>query len=207
VPRIVCISDTHTHHWNLNIPDGDILVHAGDSTRIGKPEEIQDFNRWLGTLPHPHKVIISGNHDFSFQTDGPAARSWITNAHYLQDSGVELCGLKFWGSPWQPRFFDWAFNLERGSALKYFWDQIPQDTDVLITHSPPFGILDQTARGEPVGCEELRKAVIRIGPKLHVFGHIHEDYGQRKVADTLCVNAATCTLKYKPTNSPIVVDL
>ena len=102
------------------------------------------------------------------------ARSWITNAHYLCDESLTLDGVKFYGSPWQPRFFDWAFNKDRGAPLKAIWDKIPLDTDVLITHGPPHGILDLTFDKIKAGCEELLLAVQRIKPKVHVFGHIHE---------------------------------
>jgi len=91
---------------------------------------------------------------------------------------VIIEGVKFYGSPWQPRFFDWAFNLDRGEEIKKKWDLIPMDTDVLITHGPPYGILDLTHEGEKVGCEELMKAVLRVQPKIHIFGHIHEAYGE-----------------------------
>jgi Icc-related predicted phosphoesterase len=128
--------------------------------------------------------------------------------HYLQDSGVEINGVKFWGSPWQPWFHDWAFNLKTSTQLRSKWNLIPTDTDVLLTHGPPFGILDRTQRtGESVGCHELLLAVRRVSPKLHVFGHIHEGYGMKQVGETLFANASTCTLQYRPTNSPVVVDL
>jgi predicted phosphodiesterase len=204
--RIVCISDTHAQHRNLVVPDGDVLVHAGDFTRSGSEKDVRDFDAWLGALPHRHKVIIAGNHDFCFEYD-PAARGWISNAHYLQDEGLTLDGVRFWGSPWQPRFFDWAFNLDRGAPLRRVWALIPSDTDVLITHGPPFGILDTTSRGEPVGCEELLGAVRRVRPRLHVFGHIHEDHGEQTLGPTHFVNASCCNLRYRAEQPAIVVEL
>jgi Icc-related predicted phosphoesterase len=102
---------------------------------------------------------------------------------------------------------DWAFNLQRGPALREKWALIPEGTDVLITHGPPFGILDWTARGERVGCEDLLEAVRRVKPRLHVFGHIHEGYGEHEQDGTRFVNASICTEAYQPTNAPIVVDV
>ncbi|MDP2317611.1 MAG: metallophosphatase domain-containing protein [Pseudomonadota bacterium] len=204
--RVVCISDTHTLHDQLSIPEGDVLVHAGDLTRRGSREDVRAFDAWLGSLPHPHKVVIAGNHDFCFERV-PDARSWITQATYLQDEGCVVAGLRVWGSPWQPRFFDWAFNLDRGAPLREKWDRIPSDTEVLLTHGPPNGVLDRTWDGSRVGCEELRAAVARVRPRLHVFGHIHEAYGREEQDGTVFVNACSCDLEYEPVQAPIVVDL
>jgi predicted phosphodiesterase len=204
--RIVCISDTHGLHDRLAVPEGDILVHAGDLSVRGERNEIESFDRWLGTLPHAHKVLIAGNHDFAFQ-DEPAARSWITNALYLQDEEATVAGLRFYGSPWQPRFFDWAFNLSRGAELRAVWDKIPSGIDVLVTHGPPAGVLDQTDDGRRVGCADLLEAVQRVAPRLHVFGHIHEAHGERAEGRTLFVNACSCDLRYRPVQPPIVVEL
>jgi Icc-related predicted phosphoesterase len=194
-------------HSAITVPDGDVLVHTGDATKLGKEAQIVEVNRWLGTLPHKHKILISGNHDFGFERD-PAMRDRMTNAIYLQDSGVTIDGIEFYGSPWQPRFYNWAFNLDRGTPLKAIWDKVPETTQVLLTHGPPFGILDMTERGEPVGCEELRKLVFRLPRlKLHVFGHIHEAYGETFQGGTYFVNASICDLRYRPVNPPIVVDI
>jgi len=204
--RIVCVSDTHSLHDGVVVPDGDVLVHTGDLSRRGSREDVRSFDRWLGELPHAHKVVIAGNHDFCFERD-PAARGWITNALYLQDEGCVVAGLKMWGSPWQPRFFDWAFNLDRGAPLREKWDLVPGDTDVLLTHGPPHGVLDKTWDGLDVGCEALSAAVARVRPRLHVFGHIHEGYGRLERDGTVFVNACACNLEYEPVQPPIVVDL
>lgn len=207
--KIVCISDTHNLHSKCKeIPTGDILIHAGDLTRKGDLEDVRSFNAWLKDLPHKHKLIIAGNHDFCFERTPKEARSLITNGIYLEDEEIIIDGLKFYGSPWQPWFFNWAFNLRRGAPLKEKWEQIPDDTDILITHGPPHGILDKVMMGDKVGCEEL---LIRLGSleklKLHVFGHIHEACGIHEYQGIKMVNASTCTLSYKPTNEPIVVEL
>ncbi len=207
--RIVCLSDTHNRQGRFSVPEGDILVHAGDLTGGGTLPEIAAVNVWLGRLPHRHKIVIAGNHDFLFEEENLLARSLITNATYLQDSVAEVEGLKVWGSPWQPWFYDWAFNLRRGEALREKWEMIPEDTDILITHGPPMGILDRTASGEQVGCEELRDRIAGMSapPKLHVFGHIHEARGTHKTPRTTYVNASVCDLSYRPVNEPIVIDL
>lgn len=192
----------------MEIPDGDLLIHAGDVSSRGGMNEIRDFNEWLGTLPHPHKVIISGNHDFGFERYPKEAEALITNAKYLNDSGITIEGLKIWGSPIQPWFYDWAFNRKRGKDIRKHWDMIPTDTDILITHGPPFGILDNTERSEKVGCADLMDIIQhRVRPRLHVFGHIHEAYGQQQVEDTLFVNASMVNLAYRPVNQAIVVEL
>jgi Icc-related predicted phosphoesterase len=204
--RIVCLSDIHSKFDGLVVPDGDLLVVAGDLTGRGTPRELMQFNSWLYTLPHRHKVVIAGNHDFALERD-PAARELLTAATYLQDRLVQIEGLRIYGSPWQPRFFDWAFNLDRGPAIRAKWDRIPAGLDLLVTHGPPHGVLDRTLRGQEVGCEELRLAVQRVRPRLHVFGHIHPGYGQLEQDGVHYVNASTCTQAYQPTNPPIVVEL
>ncbi len=200
--RIVCLSDTHGNHRRLAVPEGDLLLHAGDITRRGELDILEDFNRWLGELPHPQKLIIAGNHDFCFEREPEAARAAITNARYLQDDAVEISGLKFWGAPWQPWFFNWAFNLHRGDALAAKWALIPGNTDVLMTHGPPFEILDRTTRGYDVGCRDLLERLGQFKPKLHLFGHIHEAAGVRWKDGTLFVNAS----QEWDGAEPIVVD-
>ena len=211
MPRLVCISDTHLVHERTDypVPDGDVLIHAGDATRRGDADEIERFVEWFAGLPHPHKIFVAGNHDFLFETDPPTAEALLgPDIVYLRDSGVELEGLRFWGSPWQPVFFNWAFNLPRGEPLREKWRLIPQDTDVLITHGPPHLIGDRTARGVDAGCVDLLDEVTnRIRPAAHVFGHIHEGYG-RIVRDGLrFLNASSCDLRYRLVNPPLVLDL
>jgi Icc-related predicted phosphoesterase len=214
--RIVCISDTHNCSGQFDVPEGDILVHAGDATINGTIEEICNFNSWFSALPHPHKVLIAGNHDWLFERDNAAARSLLSdNITYLQDSSAEIAGLKFFGSPWQPVFYQWAFNLPRGSEMAQKWAHIPDDIDILITHGPPNGILDQVPRSpsgsSPEGCEELRKRIEHITSKgklkLHIFGHIHCGYGIQEEMGVKFINACTCDESYLPTNPPIVIDI
>ncbi|MBX7219371.1 MAG: metallophosphatase domain-containing protein [Blastocatellia bacterium] len=205
--RLVAISDTHSKHGQLEIPAGDVLIHAGDFTRIGSLDDIAEFNRWLGTLPHRHKIIIAGNHDWGFQLAPEPARMLITNAMYLQDSGATVAGVRFWGSPWQPWFMDWAFNLKYPAELREKWDLIPADTEVLITHGPPLGFGDRTMNGHAAGCGELLAAIRRIRPKVHICGHIHEGYGAVTHQGTAFINASSCDFHYQAINPPIVWDL
>jgi Icc-related predicted phosphoesterase len=206
--KIVCISDMHSMYRQIDMPDGDILVVAGDMTNVGSSDEIMDFSRWLEDQPHKYKLVVAGNHDWGFyRRDFPGlCLENIPNTFYLEDSGVNIEGINFYGSPWQPEFCNWAFNLPRGDKLAEVWAKIPLNTDVLVTHSPPWGILDTVRDSLPLGCQDLLDRVNMVKPKLHVFGHIHYSYGYRKFLDTMYVNAAICTERYKPTNQPIVVD-
>ena len=206
--RIVCLSDTHNCNEEIAVPAGDILIHAGDATIRGTIDEIVLFNEWFSSLPHPYKIFVAGNHDWLFEIDPKLAKSLFTESViYLQDSLVEIEGLKIYGSPWQPWFFDWAFNLSRGEPLAEKWKLIPEDTDILITHGPPFGILDFPPNGFSVGCERLRKRVEKIRPQLHVFGHIHFSYGKLKKFGVEFANASICDEGYAPVNLPLVFDL
>ena len=148
MPRIVCISDTHNCNEEIVVPDGDLLIHSGDAVTSGTLLEIERFFRWFEQLPHKQKVLIAGNHDWAYQLQPEMVRTLIPDSIiYLQDSSIEIGGLKIYGSPWQPRFFDWAFNLNRGPEMAEKWAMIPEDIDVLITHGPPNGILDLVLRG------------------------------------------------------------
>ncbi|MBK9152704.1 MAG: metallophosphatase domain-containing protein [Chloracidobacterium sp.] len=213
---MVCISDTHNFHEQIVVPDGDVLMHSGDATVKGTDIEVIEFLRWFSQLPHKRKIFVPGNHDWLFETDTRHARLLLADSNiiYLQDSSVEIDGLKIYGSPWQPRFFEWAFNLNRGPELAEKWKLIPEDIDILITHGPPFGILDLVPRkgwDENTGCEELRKRVEQIAEfgrlKLHVFGHIHCGHGTYEEFGVKFVNSSICDEEYKPTQPPIVVDL
>lgn len=219
--RIVCISDTHGFHDKVKVPHGDYLIHAGDISMKGDPYEIRRFAEWFGEQPHNYKVFIAGNHDFGF--DKPTTKkdyigtilafsqNWQETI-YLEDSGVELGGLRFWGSPWTPRFYDWAFMKERGEEIKKVWDKIPDNIDVLVTHGPPYNVLDLTTRGDRAGDEELRNWYLlhpQNNPRLHVFGHIHEGYGKKDttILPTIFVNASSVDQNYRPINRPIIIDL
>jgi Icc-related predicted phosphoesterase len=207
--RIVCISDTHGSHDQLRVPEGDILIHAGDFMASGRrTNEIVSFNNWLARQPHPHKIVIAGNHDLLFESHPETARSLLTSAVYLENDGITIEGLRTWGSPVQPRFLNWAFNVDRGLAIRKYWDRIPSETDVLVTHGPPFGTLDTiTASSDHLGCEELALAVERVKPKLHVFGHIHGGHGASTHNGTQFINASVLDEQYRTAFEPLIVEL
>jgi Icc-related predicted phosphoesterase len=216
--RITFISDTHTKHNKVEgfLTGGDILIHAGDLTNRGYNHEIKNFTDWYEKINnYEHKVFIAGNHDFGFEDNFNEVKGILSDyktIDYLQDDllmvGEEYeTMIKIWGTPWQPEFHNWAFNLPRGEKLKEKWDMIPVDTDILITHGPPFGKLDYVRYDNVnVGCEELMKRVEEIKPKIHVFGHIHEGYGYVFDGNTHYINAAVLNGRYEFRNKPITVD-
>ena len=215
--RLVVISDTHNRHKKIELPYGDVLIHCGDATAQGRSSEIREFSKWFHAQPHPHKLFVAGNHDMGFQ-DHPVdavveLSPGLDGVNYLMDSGVEIDGVKFWGSPWTKMFNKWAFMKEDNDPeLVKIYDRIPTDTDVLITHGPPIFILDKANRswgddGGHCGLTPLSDAVRRIRPQIHVFGHVHEAYGQEESGGTKFGNAAICDLSYVPVHAPLVYDV
>lgn len=232
---MVFISDTHGMHERivLPLPAGDVLVHCGDFSDRGSLRQIDNLLDWMARQNYRHKILIAGNHDMTLDvTKVPSpetCRDRVRNAlfthgvHYLQDSSATLAfdhgrSLTVWGSPWQPEFCGWGFNLTRGAALGKKWALIPAwpATDVLVTHGPPQGILDYVPEGGSLaGCEALLADLPRTRPRLHAFGHIHEGYGvyqapastsssASSAPSTLFVNASCCTAEYECTNPPVV---
>jgi len=185
---LVLLSDTHELHREVDVPDGDILIHAGDFTMFSGSLRAIDFNAWLGELPH-QPIVCPGNHEFFLERD-PSRRLLLNNATVLINESVEVSGLKIWASPTTP-LANAAFGISSAEERRRMYAQIPDDTDVLVTHSPPYGILD-TAPGSGLhsGCRELFDAVMRVKPRLHVFGHVHGAYGIFQTDDTVFVNAA-----------------
>lgn len=189
MPRLVAIADTH--NARVALPDGDILIHAGDLTGRGSLPELERVADWLRSQPHAHKVVIAGNHDFALQRNPAAARALFHGLTFLEDNEVTVAGLRIWGSPWQPWFHDWAFNARRGPEIDAKWQLIPEGIDVLVTHGPPYGFGDRVHGGERVGCEDLLRQLARVKPRLHLFGHIHEDRGEWQLGPTRIVNCTT----------------
>ncbi|XP_078490842.1 metallophosphoesterase MPPED2-like [Ciona intestinalis] len=221
-----------------DLPKGDVLLHCGDFTERGKLEEVQDFNDWLGEQKaFKHKIVIAGNHDLSFdpelmedirrcKREGSYRRfqfldsipeeitnNWtsvLNNCLYLQDAEVKVNGIRIYGTAWNPMFGGWAFNTSRGQPLLDKWNKIPGDgIDILMTHSPPAGQLDQVhPDGERVGCVELMNTVqLRVQPKYHVFGHIHESYGYNYDGAHRFINCTSVNLEMVPSNKPVIIDL
>ena len=216
--QIVFISDTHTKHNAItkdlidiyNNCEESILVHSGDISYRGLPWEVKNFVTWYEELPFKHKIMIAGNHDFLFEDEPEESKKILAefapSVIYLQDSGVEINGIKFWGTPVTPRFHDWAFN--RDSDIEYHWNLIPEDTNVLITHGPPHMILDQTRGYVNAGCWRITDKIKNLKDlKVHVFGHIHEAAGMREVDGVMYINASTLNLYYEVKNLPVIFSV
>jgi len=195
--RLVFMADTHLFHEDLRVPEGDVVIHAGDFCRAGSFAELEVFAALWTALPHAHKVVVPGNHDWAFARDPARARALLPGSHVLIDEGCVIDGATFYGSPWQPEFGGWAFNLPRGEPLREKWALIPAGLDVLVTHSPPHGFGDRLShkpRALPdgrSGCVDLRARVAVVRPRLHVFGHIHEDGGAWEHEGTWISNVTT----------------
>ena len=202
--QITTISDTHGLHHQLQLPGGDLLIHAGDVCNRGSQEEAANFIDWFEKQPYTYKIFIAGNHDFFFEnfTQKEIQDILPKNIYYLNDSGIEIEGINIWGSPITPEFHNWAFNRKRGDEINNHWQLIPNNSDILITHGPAFGILDKTFHNLNVGCEELLKALKNIQPKYHVFGHIHEAFGSLNEKETTYINTSSLDLFYKIRNTP-----
>lgn len=196
--RILHISDTHGLHRQLtDLPDADVLVHSGDVTRGGRMEEVTDFVEWLDTLPYSHKVFIAGNNDATLHRGTKIGLP--AGCHLLRYSGVEICGLKFWGMP-----------LDMTDVMHCLYDirigEMPSDTDVLITHEPPYCILD-LAHGRHIGSMALYRGVDAIRPRLHLFGHAHGQNGTEEVGGVIFSNAALAGNRNALTGRPHVIDI
>jgi Icc-related predicted phosphoesterase len=220
--KIIVVSDTHGKHKNLDSSklECDTFIHAGDITTQGELSTLLDFSFWLKDIPANNKIVIFGNHEIGFQ-NGPKRQKAIemikeTGAYYLENNSIIIDGIKFYGSPATPYFFGWEWNYQRGEEIGKQWSQIPDDVNVLITHGPPYGILDlvedtasNAGRDLHQGCADLRKRISSLTQlKAHVFGHLHLNGGQMvKIADTVFANGAICTERYAPTNLSVVFEI
>lgn len=207
--KFVTIADTHGKHNSLKLSSGEILIHAGDISMKGDKVEVEDFLSWFDKQDFEHKILIAGNHDFYFERESDLHIQHLLpeNVVYLNDNSTTINGIKIWGSPITPWFFNWAFNRHRGEPIKRHWDLIPIDTDILITHGPIFRTLDKTSEGQHVGCKDLFNKVQDINLKAHVCGHIHESYGTVEKFGTKFINASVLNANYELTNSPIEFEL
>lgn len=219
--KVCLISDTHEKHAQVELPEADLLIHAGDFTQRGDMTAIIDFNNWLGENKHKYKygiVVICGNHERKVDPDNneylPGLDRLLTHATLLNEQMVTVNGYNIYGSPYTPEYGSgWAYIYDRAQGFKH-WDKIPECTDILITHGPPQDILDKVwGTGSGVGCYDLKRAAKRVRPRLHVFGHIHGSYGKLRDGEILYVNASQCgepewssgNRGYQVKNKPIVV--
>lgn len=218
--KITLVSDTHGKHKQItsDLPGGDVILCAGDISSMGYEHEIREFLDWFSRLhQYTNKIFIAGNHDWGFQDNVIKIKSILaeySNVIYLQDD-LFLTGedyedytnrVKIWGSPWQPEFHSWAFNLPRNSPEMWEkWLMIPDNTDILITHGPAFGNLDTSEwnRNMNLGCEMLAERIASVKPKIHVCGHIHSGYGYKFDGTTHFFNAAVLGERYTYQNKPI----
>lgn len=214
--KIVCISDTHMFHREMKykVPDGDVLVHAGDMTHRGWLHELESAAGWLAELPHNHKFVICGNHEYHVSEQTYYVRDMFESfgVQLIHNKTVEVDGLKFYGEPRTPEFFNWGWMYKRGHQAATVWSQMPDDIDVLVCHGPPLGYLDMCPDWADrdsmihVGCKEQLDRLHQVKPKYVICGHIHESYGFTKYPYGHVINASICNSRYKPHNPPIVID-
>lgn len=202
--KIICISDTHNKHEDLILPDGDCIVHAGDFTEAGTKKETTNFLEWYSSTPYKHKILIAGNHDFYLQKKSSKLEQFIpSNIHYLEDTGVSIEDINFWGSPYTPGDNSWAFTKDRGRPISQHWSKIPAITNILITHTPPFGTLDEVDNKSMIGCKNLKERLSKLNISHHIFGHVHNDYGKVKREKTTYVNSSSLDQSHRIINHPI----
>ena len=195
------------------MPHGDVLIHAGDACNSGSPVDFIKFADWFRYLPHRYKIFVPGNHDKICQAEPSYCKDVIGHdageVFYLSDGIVTFAGVSVYGTPWQPEFCNWAFNLTE-EALAEKFALIPSNLDILISHGPPYGVGDKTdysvARSGNLGSKSLndRLRSLTHPPRFHVFGHIHGGYGIHVAGNTVSINAAICNERYEPVNAPVV---
>ncbi len=202
--KFVIISDTHSLHQELDLPDGDVIIHAGDISSNGRKEQIVEFLDWFSKLDYTHKIFIGGNHDI-FLDEYPVGLLEILppNVTYLCNRAYQIGNIKLWGSPTTPDLEGWAFGKNR-KDMEEHWSYMPKEIDVLITHTPPYGILDKSSRQIRLGCKDLLQKVKQIKPQYHIFGHIHASYGKEKVGATTFINASNLN-SYRGLVNPVMV--
>jgi len=206
--KLICISDTHNQHEEIPIPDGDVLIHAGDITEGGTKREVVDFLQWFTSQPHQYKIFIAGNHDFFFEkSSAEDIRDIIpSDIHYLQNSGIAINGINFWGSPITPGDGTWAFNQKTPQETKKHWEKIPENTHVLITHTPPYKIKDVLNNGRHIGCASLLEIIKNRNIDFHIFGHVHDSYGMTAISNTRFVNSSNLDNKYRYLHQPLEIN-
>ena len=206
--KIICISDTHGQHWRLKIDPCDILIHCGDMD-IQCISHLKDINEWFGQQPSKKNICIPGNHDrFLEREDKYFLKTEFTNACLLIHDIIKINCLSFFGSPFSPAFNNWSFEYQRCSEkAKRIWYGIPPSLDFLITHGPPYDVLDRNLDDERCGCEVLQREISRKSPKYHCFGHIHGEYGQNFEHDVQFINCSVLNEDYKLVNKPTIINI
>jgi len=201
--KIVIISDTHGHHEKLGTLSGDVLIHCGDFENLFAQTNaaIDQMDAWFGQQDFDQILCIGGNHDRLLEDRVTKVAQPFANAVYLQDSGFVHKGVKFYGVPWVPQLIQHAFYAD-DAALHAAWAGIPADTDVLITHTPPAGILDVSSRGLTLGCAHLARRVRQVKPALHCFGHVHASAGHLVKRGVTFVNASSINSAFEIANAP-----
>jgi Icc-related predicted phosphoesterase len=210
--KLTFLSDTHSKHNHIPIDHfngGDILLHSGDISSQGYEHEVRNFLKWFDSIPdYDHKIFIAGNHDWLFQRNPKLVKEimkeYSGRIHYLQDSHITIDGVKIYGSPWQPEFYNWAFNLPRnGEELEHVWSKIPDDTDILLTHGPAYGYVDTVeGRYDNLGCEKLIHRIKEVNPLIHSCGHIHSGNGVMDNSYTTFINSSVLSERYNYTYRP-----
>ena len=215
--KIVIISDVHGKYRNLVIPECDVLISCGDYSFKGEPHEVKDFHAWLDKQDAKYMISVQGNHELgverNFQLSKEIAEKACPGVYFIDEGPIEIEGVKFWCSAITPFFFSWAWNRYRGAEIKKHWDLIPDDTDILVTHGPVYGILDHVLnshhpQGEHVGCADLLDRVKKLKKlKLHCCGHIHCGNGTVQIDGVTFINASICDEQYKPSNKPYIFNI
>jgi Icc-related predicted phosphoesterase len=216
--KIAVISDVHGKWNKIKIPECDILISCGDYSFRGEPHMVKEFHEWLNKQEAGYIISVMGNHEQWVEKNFQEAKSIAVEAcpavHFIEEGLVEIEGVKLWCSAWTPTFgFNWAYNADRGEEIKRHWDKIPKDTDILISHGPPYGILDElkyvdgTPKGVFVGCRDLLEVIQKFKIPIHVFGHIHE-HGSEQVHlnGTSFYNASICDEQYQAVNAPHIIE-
>jgi Icc-related predicted phosphoesterase len=206
--KIGAFSDSHNLHEKLKINKFDILICAGDATNQGSFPEVCKFLNWFGQQESTHKVYVPGNHDWLAQREPGITKDLCdqNNIKLLINEGIQIEGINIWGSPVTPFFCNWAFNAF-SDELKKTWNLIPENLDILITHGPPYNILDKNGLDQSCGCNFLFDEIQKKKPRCHIFGHIHENNGLKEFNGTKFYNVSICNDCYRIENEVMEIDL
>jgi len=201
--KIVIISDTHGGHEELGPLCGDVLIHCGDVENLFKSDDraIEKIDDWFGRQQFDHILCIGGNHDLALENRVDEGAQPFQNAVFLHETELVINGVKFYGSSWVPDLRNHAFYADE-LALEEAWSNIPDDVDVLITHTPPAGVLDVSSRGDALGCRRLSRRLKKLKPVLHCFGHVHASAGSRVSGTTTYVNASSVNSSFEIAVAP-----